>query len=192
MEHAAVVAVERIRRQQILREAEGYLELIGLFGEDWVPAAPIRRRLAQRSLDTLSRLAERSTPNPQTFLLRGLAFRAAEQYAEAIEPLQAAVAGDPNLIDGWLALGWCYKRSGRLELAIEALKQSLLVSPDQGIIHYNLSCYWSLAGNVSLALHHLERALALDSDFRSLAEREPDFDPIRNDPGFRSLTSVIV
>ena len=192
MEHAAVVAVERIRRQQILREAEGYLELLGLFGEEWAPTAPNCRRLAQRSLDTLDRLAERNSPNPHTYLLRGLALRAAERYADAIEPLQAAVAADPALIDAWLALGWCFKRSGRLDAAIDALKEALAIDPEQGIIHYNLSCYWSLAGQVSLALHHLERALALDSDFRLKAEREPDFDPIRSNPGFQSLTSVIV
>lgn len=187
-----MVAVERIRRQQILREAEGYLDLIGLFGDEWAPPPAIRRRLAQRSLDMLDRLAERNGPNPHTYLLRGLALRAAERYADAIEPLKAAAAADPNLLDAWLALGWCLKRSGRLDAAIEALKEALAVEPEQGIVHYNLSCYWSLAGKVSLALQHLERALALDSNFRTLAEREPDFDPIRNDPGFQTLTSVIV
>jgi len=187
-----VVAVERIRRQQMLREAEGYLDLIGLFGDEWAPAAPIRRRLAQRSLDMLDRLAERNSPGPQTHLLRGQALRAAERYAEAIEPLQAAVAADPSMIDAWLTLGWCFKRCGRLDSAIEALKEALVIDPDQGIVHYNLSCYWSLAGNVPLALQHLERALALDSNFRALIERESDFDPIRGDPGFQSLTSAIV
>ena len=192
LEQATVVAVERIRRQQILREAEGYLDLIGLFGDEWAPAAPIRRRLAQRSLDMLDRLAERNSPGPQTLLLRGQALRAAERYAEAIEPLQAAVAADPSMIEAWLTLGWCFKRSGRLDSAIESLKEALVIDPDQGIVHYNLSCYWSLAGNLPLALHHLERALALDSHFRSLIERESDFDPIRGDPGFQSLTSAIV
>jgi tetratricopeptide (TPR) repeat protein len=96
------------------------------------------------------------------------------------------------MIDGWLALGWCFKRSGRLDSAIESLKEALVVDPEQGIVHYNLSCYWSLAGNVPLALQHLERALALDSNFRSMTEREADFDPIRADPGFQSLTSAIV
>lgn len=192
LEHATVVAVERIRRQQILREAEGYLDLLCLFGEEWAPAAPIRRRLAQRSLDMLDRLAERNAPGPQTHLLRGQALRAADRYAEAIEPLQAAVAADSSMIDAWLALGWCFKRTGHLNSAIESLKEALVIDPEQGILHYNLSCYWSLAGNVPLALHHLQRALALDSNFRTLAEREADFDPIRSDPGFQTLTSVIV
>lgn len=191
MEHAAVVAVERIRRQQLLREAEGYLDLIGLF-DDWEPPAPIRQRLAQRSLDMLDRLAERNAPNPHTHLLRGLALRAAERYAEAVEPLQAAVAADPSMIEAWLTLGWCFKRCGRLRSAIEALKEALVVDPDKAIIYYNLACYWSLAGNVTFALQHLERALALDPKYRAQTERETDFDPIRNDPGFQSLVSVIV
>jgi hypothetical protein len=32
----------------------------------------------------------------------------------------------------------------------------------------------------------------MDPQFRQLAEHEPDFDPIRSDPGFQNLTSIIV
>jgi tetratricopeptide (TPR) repeat protein len=189
---ADVAGTDRIRRQQILREAEGYLDLIGLFGEEWAPPADIRRCLAQHTLDTLDRLAESFAAGPQAQHLRGQALRAAERYNEAIEPLKRAGEAEPTNLETWLALGWCYKRLGRIDLAIEALDQALAVDPQQAIIHYNLACYWSLAGNAPLALQYLAQAFSLDPQFRQAAEKESDFDPIRSDPGFRSLTSIIV
>jgi tetratricopeptide (TPR) repeat protein len=187
-----VAGVERIRRQQILREAEGYLDLIDLFSDQWVLPEPIRRRLAERSLGVLDRLASNFAEGPQALLLRGQALRAAERFPEAIEPLRAAAVAEPNRLDVWLALGWCYKRTGRLDLAIESLEQALVVDPQQGIVHYNLACYWSLAGQTPQALRYLGQAVAIESQFRRLAGREADFDPIRSDPGFQSLTSVVV
>ncbi len=183
---------DRVRRQQILREAEGYLDLIGLFGEEWAPPPPVRRRLAQHSLDTLDRLAETFAAGPQAQHLRGQALRAAERYEEAIEPLKRAGEAEPANMETWLALGWCYKRIGRLELAIEALEQARSLDPQQAIVHYNLACYWSLAGNKATALQYLAQSVSMDPQFRQLAEREPDFDPIRSDPGFQNLTSIIV
>ena len=35
--------------------------------------------------------------------------------------------------DIWLALGWCYKRTNRLDLAIEALEEGLTVAPDEAM-----------------------------------------------------------
>ena len=60
------------------------------------------------------------------------------------------------------------------------------------MLHYNLACYWSLARNRTLALRYLSRALEIDGNFRDLIADEPDFNPLRHDPEFVALTSVIV
>ncbi len=188
-----MAASDRIRRQQILREAEGYLELIGLFGESWAPPLDARRRLATQALSVLDRLSETFAAGAQAQLLRGLILRAAERFEEAVEPLRKVAESEPHRIDAWLALGWCYKRTDRLPQAIDSLEQALAADPAaQAIVHYNLACYWSLAGNPNQALRYLSRAFSMDSQFRSLAESEPDFDPIRSDPGFQGLFTIIV
>ena len=68
----------------------------------------------------------------------------------------------------------------------------LYLDPQNGLVHYNLACYWSLAGNKRQALLFLAQALDLDPNFRDLVSAESDFDLVRNDPAFRALTSVIV
>lgn len=183
---------QRIRRLQILREAEGYLDLITVYGDQWPPRADLRDRLAQRALATLARL---DTPGGQlgTLLyLKGQAYRLMERYGEAVGPLKEAAELETENISIRLALAWCYKRLKRLDLAIEALEEALAVDSSQAILHYNLACYWSLAGNARLSVAYLAQSFELDSNYRDRVHTERDFDTVRNHPQFLALTSVIV
>lgn len=89
-------------------------------------------------------------------------------------------------------LGWCYKRTGKLDRAIESLEEALAAEPNDALVHYNLACYWSLAKNKRQALSYLARAFKLQDEFRGLVAEETDFDPIRNDPAFQALLRVAV
>ena len=84
-------------------------------------------------------------------------------------------------------MGWCHKRSGRLDLAIDALEAARAADPEEPLIHYNLACYWTLAGGKRQALVYLERALALDASYRRLIDAETDFDSLRTDPDFQAV-----
>lgn len=171
-----MTARDQVRLKQIERHAEGYLEL----------------GMAQHALDALDQLGDAAGSSHRALYLRGEALRELERYEEALGPLRQAAKVDPDCIHGWLALGWCHKRTGRIELAVKALERALEVEPAHALVHYNLACYLSLAGNKQRALAHLSQALALDSNYRILVHDEPDFDPIRADPEFQALTSIIV
>jgi tetratricopeptide (TPR) repeat protein len=191
----AVSEAKRIRSQQKLREARGYLELTGLCDE-FAPLSPAcRDALARRVLAAVGELERTRQSRPivkDIKYLTGMALRVMERHREAIDALEAAAELDAENVEIWLALGWCHKRTGRLDLAIESLQEALSIDPDQAIIYYNLACYWSLAMNTKLALEFLARSFELDESFRQLVNREPDFDPIRSDPAFLELTSVVV
>ncbi len=90
---------------------------------------------------------------------------------------------------GWrLALGWCYKRTNRLAQAIDSLERALREHADEALLHYNLACYWSLAGNTARRRSRaLGRALELDPDLRTLVADEPDFNQLRGNPEFERL-----
>lgn len=166
----------RVRIQRVLREAEGYLEL----------------SMPQKALELLSRITEPGTFRGQQLYWTGEALRALERFPEAILVLEQAADLLPSNIHVWLAMGWCHKRAGRLDLAIAALERAEEVSPEEAIVHYNLACYWSLAGKKQRALAYLTRSIAIDSNYRDLIVDERDFDPIRSDPEFRALTEIIV
>ena len=179
-----------IRRQQRIRAAEGYLDLVLVFCDRWDLPPAHRDRLARRALDELSSLAFEEPPRGHVYYLQGQALRVMERYEDAIQPLKLAAEWDQENLNIHLALGWCYKRIGRLDLAIQSLEEAMDIMPGEGIIHYNLACYWSLARNTRLALRYLHQSFELDPNYRDMVEQEEDFDPIRNDPGFQNLTSL--
>jgi tetratricopeptide (TPR) repeat protein len=182
----------RSRRKQILREAEGYLDLATACVDRFGLQLATRDRMAERALETLQRLDHNGQRRVEAFYLQGQAYRVMERYADAIVALDQAAELEHDNIHVWLALGWCQKRTGRLDKAIEALEEALQINDRQAIVHYNLACYWSLVRNVKFAVRFLEQAFELDPAFRELVADEHDFDPIREHPRFQELMSVIV
>jgi Flp pilus assembly protein TadD len=172
---------------KLQHQAEGYLEL----------------GLAKQALDVLARLGKpagsagtRSAGSAsstggeadvRTLYLQGEALRSLERYGEAIVPLGKVAELEPENVKVLLALGWCHKRTGRIDLAIAALEAALAADGDEPLIRYNLACYHSVAGNKRQALAFLEQALALDPNYRLLIEHEPDFDPLRGDAEFQAV-----
>jgi tetratricopeptide (TPR) repeat protein len=60
-------------------------------------------------------------------------------------------------------------------------------NPQYAGLFYNLACAESLAGRPADAIEHLGRAIELSERFRSFAKGDSDFDPIRDEPGFKEL-----
>jgi len=182
----------RVRRQQLLQEAEGYLELVMVVSEKFSLQPSLRDRLLHRGLQTLESLDRLDSNHSHALHLRGQMLRLMERYEEALAPLRRAAERDSGNIHIYLALGWCYKRAGKLDEAIQALEDAVESDPTEAILHYNLACYWSLKKNVGLALSYLSQALEIDPHYRELVGDETDFDPVRYHPEFIALTSVVV
>ena len=166
----------RTRVNKIQREAEGYLEL----------------GLGRHALAALERLGDPAGLGPTSLYLMGEALRSLQRYEEAVDPLLRASQVEAENIHIWLALGWCYKRTGRIEQAIKALETALAADPNEALLHYNLACYLSLARRKPGVLEHLSRAMSLEPRYREMVESESDFDPLRNDPDFQALLGAAV
>jgi len=163
---------ERLRRTR--REAEGYLEL-------GMPAD---------ALHALQRHQRLIHSDARGSYLLGECLREMRRYQAAIAPLSRSLELIPDDIHVWMALAWCYKRVGQVEYAIDALERAIEVEPGNAILHYNLACYWSLVHNPHMALRYLGNALDIDGNFRDFVHDEPDFDPLRHDPLFQSMTMM--
>jgi tetratricopeptide (TPR) repeat protein len=187
-----MTAMTSQKRQAILRQAAGYLELGELLVNGTEPPPATARKLLLRSLDTLRELPEQARSGPAASLLEGEALRALDDWEAALPPLTRAADADASRTEAWLGIGWCLKRLGRLAEAIGALNRGLEASPHEPILLYNLACYHSLAGNVPAAIEHLTKAISIDDRFRDLTGMERDFDPIRSDPRFVAATHLTV
>ena len=187
-----MTCAERVRRQQLIQTAEGYLDLAMVL-DDCLPLDLLHRyKLAELSIACLSQVCKPEGHEPYILFLKGQAARLAERYNESIGFLQQSSRLDPDNIHANLALGWCYKRIDRLDLAIETMELAVEIDNDSAIAHYNLACYWALANQPKTAVLHLSHAFSLNPDYRNYVSDEPDFNAIRNDVDFLELTSIPV
>jgi hypothetical protein len=93
---------------------------------------------------------------------------------------------EPRGWELWAPLAPMYGAARYAEVADE-LRTVVEAHPQYGMLSYNLACCESLTGKPAEALVHLQRAIELSEEFREDAESDSDFDPIRDEPGFRNL-----
>ena len=183
--------IKQVQRRQKINMAEGYLDL-AMALDQWPLELSLRQSLADRALQNLDTIEKPLGYKPYILFLKGQACRTAERFTDAIHYLEQSLKLDPDNLHAFLALAWCYKRTDRMDLAIESMQSAVELDAESGIAHYNLACYCALNRQIDLALMHLSFALDLNSEFRDLVANESDFDAIRENPRFSSLTSAAV
>ena len=184
--------LERVQRKKLIRSAEGYVELIIALDDSLPMDQEQREILSACAIDALNQIKKPQGHKPYILFLKGQASRAAGNFQGAVNYLQQSAQLDPDNIHTFLALGWCYKRIDRTDLAIEAMETAVQIDNESAIAHYNLACYWALARQVKMAVLHLSNAFDLNPEFRNYVDMESDFDAIREDPEFLSTLDIIV
>jgi tetratricopeptide (TPR) repeat protein len=81
-------------------------------------------------------------------------------------------------------------RDGRYAEAADRARELVESHPEYSAIAYNLACCESLAGRKEDAIEHLRQAIDRNEQMRSWATRDSDFDPIRDEPGFKELVGA--
>jgi tetratricopeptide (TPR) repeat protein len=180
------------QRHQLLENAEGFLELATVLEPDLVLSSSSRRKLAQRAIRHLEKIQNPMGHKPYVLFLKGQACRICEDHPGAICYLEQSRRIDPDNIHVYFALAWSYKRVNRLPEAIDCMQLAVEIDAESGIAQYNLACYLALDEQIELSLMHLSFAFDIDSKYREMAICETDFDLIRSDPRFASMTSVVV
>ncbi|MEL7498700.1 MAG: tetratricopeptide repeat protein [Planctomycetota bacterium] len=185
------MATTKIQHRRLLERAEGYLELAVALDADLALETTTKQRLANRALACLSEIQNPLGHKPYVLFLKGQAYRTAENHAEAVKYFEQSQRIDPDNIHLYFALGWSYKRCDRITDAVEAMKRAVELDSESAIAHYNLACYFALEEQIESALMHLSYAFELDTKYREMAIYETDFDLIRSDPRFMSMTSIV-
>lgn len=190
-----MATISQVQRRQYIQAAEGYLDLATALDDpnnSCQLSTGLREQLANRAIANLEKIKNPLGHKPYVLFLKGQACRTANQPNKAIQYLSQSSKLDPDNSHTYLALAWCYKRTGQLGLAIEVMKSAVELDSDSAIAHYNLACYCALHRDVDSALMHLSFALDLNSDYREYVANEPDFDLIRENPRFEMIAAATV
>lgn len=160
--------------QRRLSAAEGYLEL----------------GMADQALSELHPLSHIPAVEYDYHRLLGECHRAQKNWAAALVEFERCDRLQPESLDVLMGMAWCYKRLDRLPDAIATMQTAYESHRDEPIVLYNLSCYYSLAGNKPQALSWLGRALRMERRLIELVPKESDFAPLRDDPEFSRLLEL--
>ena len=113
-------------------------------------------------------------------------------FAEEPNTTLLAVGGAPG--EAYEAGGWelwaplnPLFRAGKYDEAADRGRELVDANPEYPGLLYNVACAESLAGRKDDAIEHLRRSLELSPRFREMAKKDSDFDPIRDEPGFKEL-----
>ncbi|MDQ3062258.1 MAG: tetratricopeptide repeat protein, partial [Acidobacteriota bacterium] len=104
-----------------------------------------------------------------------------EKYNRAIEI-------NPNLGEAYYNLGLLLANDpNRWAEAEEKYNRAIEINPNLGDAYYNLACLNSLRHKNEKAFEYLKIAVEMDSNKKSLAKTDSDFDWIRDDERFAEI-----
>src|ERR671938_1397461 len=111
-------------------------------------------------------------------------------FAEEPGTTIVAIGGTPGQayeVSGWEISGPVSRlyRAGEYAEAADRGRELVEAHPEYPGLLYNVACCESLAGRKDDAIEHLRLAIERSKRFRSLAARDSDFDPIREEPAFK-------
>ena len=78
-------------------------------------------------------------------------------------------------------------QEGKYDEAADRGRELVEGHPEYAGPLYNLACCEALAGRKEDAIQHLRQAIERSEQFRPMAAEDSDFDPIREEPGFKEL-----
>ena len=159
------------RSARLAREAEGYYEL----------------QLYEEALERAARLLSHPQSRQFAMSMRAECLRSLERWGDAAAAFESILESEPENVAAYVGLGWCHKRNGELDRAVESMERLVATHPGEAIGHFNLACYLALTGERDRPLGLLRRAVTVEESYRDLARKEEDFSSLRDDPEFRRI-----
>jgi tetratricopeptide (TPR) repeat protein len=153
-----------------------YVEAVALY-EKGVEA--LQRHDYAKALQLLERVLEAYPEERELHERVRLYLNVCRRHAK---PPQAA----PQTIEERLYASTLALNGGRYDEAISHLRLVRDEDPDNDHALYMLAVAHAQRGEHAEAIAHLERAIALNSENRALARRDPDLDALRDDEAFQS------
>jgi tetratricopeptide (TPR) repeat protein len=146
-----------------LSYAQGYLEL-GMVAE------------AAAELDQIPASA---SENAAVLTLRLAVLQEQKNWSALRLAAGEFVRRHPEEAGAWVTWAYATRRADSLAAAERILLEAEPLHPQEPTIQFNLGCYACQRGDLKAARRHVDRAIALEENFRVLAATDADLAPLR-------------
>ncbi len=127
----------------------------------------------------------------QSYAALGQEEEARDGYRQALEVTQRHVELNPDDARAFTMGAVALCRLGNKAEGLNWAERALAVDPDDAGVSYNVACLFSLEGESDRAIESLEHAIQGGFARKDWFEKDPDLDPIRDDPRFRELMAAL-
>jgi tetratricopeptide (TPR) repeat protein len=111
----------------------------------------------------------------------------ARMHVKLCEQKMAKRPPAPRTLDEHYNLAIALMNEGEYDNALDHLNKALKSDPKCDYVIYALAAMNSRTGDVESALNNLQTAIALKPENRFLAQRDSDFEPLKEDTRFISI-----
>ncbi|MEJ2541271.1 MAG: tetratricopeptide repeat protein, partial [Gemmatimonadota bacterium] len=127
----------------------------------------------------------------QSYEALGSSSKAEEAYGRAAEAAADRMETHPDDARTATILAVALCRTGQPEEGLEWARRSLEIDPQDAGVRYNVACLYSVEGRVDEALEALAHAVRRGFGNRDWLDRDPDMNPLRDDPRFLALMEEV-
>jgi tetratricopeptide (TPR) repeat protein len=111
---------------------------------------------------------------------------------EAIKNYKMALHHNKNFEEAYINLSTAYLKKKNFNLSLKTLNTLDSINSKHPLLHYNLSCYYSLLGNIPKGIESLKDAISYGFKNHHILKTDPDIENLRQDPKFRELQSLLL
>ena len=119
----------------------------------------------------------------------GVNFTDLTQYENALKQFESATSLNPDYADSWVGKGYALMYLDRFDEALEAFDRAIKVNATDPNPWYNKACIFAKENKKTEAIESLKRAIELKPEFRQNAKTDIWLNNLREEEGFKTLTS---
>lgn len=114
----------------------------------------------------------------------------ARAYLAIIRKSPKKDAPTPKSFEEHCRQGAAKINAGDFEGAVKVLEKALDLGGNEGLVHYLLADARCLMGQPDASMEHLKKAIQKDKAYSTLAQNEPDFEPLWEDKKFKLIARL--
>ncbi len=107
---------------------------------------------------------------------------------EAIKAYDKAIGINPRYSKAWNNKGLALNNLNKYDEAIKAYDKANQINPHYSDAWYNRACIYSLTNKKEQSISNFTKAVELDSAWKEIAKKDPDFKGLWTDEKFKELT----